>query len=631
MIRPLPQRGAVSLQLSSGGLMTGKSCRSTVRLSLIVALFVLLSLGLAGGVESAFAADPSPSPTAGKVTLRLGWTVDVENLNPFIGYGSSYEVWCLNYDFLVGYSAKDGSPQPEIAQSWETSANGKVWTFHIRHGVKWQDGKPLTARDVAFSLNYIVDNQLTSYSTYTRLIKQAEVVDDYTVRVTCTKPKANMLTMYLYVLPEHIWSKVDPKTVETSYKNAPPLIGSGPFQCVEWKKGEFVRMEANPDYWKGAPHVDEILFEFYTNPDVMTQDLRSGALDGATGLPAATFPGLQKDPNLLGIPYNVFTWDYLCFNCYQSPASKGNPVLRDVKFRQALAWAVDRKKCADLGYSGYAQPGTTIITPGKWPTDFNAHYTPTAAETIGFDLDKARQLLDAAGYRDTNGDGIRDYKRKPIRLRLNARTDSQSSQIQGKLITSWFREIGLKIDFTVIDPGALSDMLYSTTNGGNTYAPDYDMYLWDWGGYIDPGDTLSSFITDQIWSWNDPCWSNAEFDKLAAGQASELDKQKRLQMLYRMQDIFYVEEPYVVVDYPDTLEAINTAKWDGWTRFMGGPVFYSAFNMDSYLNLRPRAATTSSGGSGSTTVIIGGVVVAMLVVLLVAWVVRRGRSRSVEE
>lgn len=611
--------------------MAGQTSRNLVRVPLFLALFILLTLGLAGGVWNALASAVSPSPNAGKVTLRLGWTVDVENLNPFIGYGSSYEVWCLNYDFLVGYDAEDGSPRPEIAESWEISPDGKVWTFHIRKGVKWQDGEPLTARDVAFSLNYIVENQLDSYATYTKLVKRAEVVDDYTVRVVCSKPKANMLRMYVYVLPEHIWRKVDPKTIEVSYKNSPPLVGSGPFQCVEWKKGQYVRMEANPDYWKGAPHVDEILFEFYTNPDVMAQDLRSGALDGANGLPAATFPPIQKDPNLEGIPYNVLTWDYLCFNCYEDPASKGNPVLRDVKFRQALAWAVDRKKCADLGYSGYAQPGTTIITPGQWPADFDAHYQPTAQETIGFDLDKARQLLDEAGYRDADGDGVREYKGKPIRLRLNARTDSQSSQIQGKLITGWFRDIGLKIDFTVIDPGTLSDMLYATTNGGNTYAPDYDMYLWDWGGYIDPGDTLSSFITDQIWTWNDPCWSNAEFDRLAEEQYSELDTQKRLDLLYRMQQIFYVEEPYVVIDYPDTLEAVNTAKWDGWTRFMGGPAFYSQFNMDSYLNLRPKAAAAETAGPGTTTWLIVGVVLAALAIALVVWMLRRGRRRALEE
>ena len=192
---------------------------------------------------------------------------------------------------------------------------------------------------------------------------------------------------------------------------------------------------------------------------------------------------------------------------------------------------------------------------------------------------------------------MREHKGKPIRLRLNARTDSQASQIQGKLITGRFKDIGLAIDFTVIDPGALSDMLYATTDGGDTCAHDYDMYLWDWGGDMDPGDRLSSFITDQIWMWNDPCWSNAELDQLADEQYSELDTQKRLDMSYCMRRIFWVEAPYIVIGYPDSLEAVNTASWDGWTRFMGGPAWFSELNMDSYLNLKPKVVAAETPGA----------------------------------
>ena len=126
--------------------------------------------------------------------------------------------------------------------------------------------------------------------------------------------------------------------------------------------------------------------------------------------------------------------------------------------------------------------------------------------------------------------------------------------------------------------------------------------------------------------------SNSGFDQLAVEQYSELDPQKRLDLLYRMQQIFYVEAPYVVIDYPDTLEAVNTAKWDGWTRFMGGPAFYSQFNMDSYLNLRPKAGTAEIAVSESATwLIVAVAVLAVLVSALVVWMVRRGRGRALEE
>ena len=107
----------------------------------------------------------------------------------------------------------------------------------------------MTARDVAFTFNYIVDNKLLNLSTYTNGITGAEVIDDTHVKVTTSAPKANMLRMVVPILPEHIWSKVSGKEATTSYQNKPPIVGDGPFQLVEWKKGKFVRFEANPTYW----------------------------------------------------------------------------------------------------------------------------------------------------------------------------------------------------------------------------------------------------------------------------------------------------------------------------------------------------------------------------------------------
>jgi peptide/nickel transport system substrate-binding protein len=598
--------------------------------SIVLVLVVILVAALAGGVGSALAESESPSPGAGATTLRIGWVEDVDNLNPFIGYGSSYEIYSLNYDFLVGFDSEDGSPRPEIAESWETSDDGKVWTFHIREGVTWQDGEPLTAEDVAFTYNFIIENEFSAYITETTLIERAEVVDEYTVRMICSEPKANMLSMYVFLLPEHIWGEVDPETVEVSYKNSPPIVGSGPFQCVEYKKGDFVRMVANEEYWKGAPHVDEIIFEYYTNPDVMVQDLKSGKLDAANGIPAAQFPSVESDPELASVAFSLLTWDYLNFNCYDDDASQGHPALRDVEFRRALSWAVDRQKCADLGWGGYAEPGTTIVTPGDWPEDFPAHYEPTPEETFGFDLEKAGQLLDEAGYGDSDGDGLREYEGEPIELRLWARTDSTASQIQGKLIAGWFKEIGLTVEYSVLDIGALYDGLYATKDGGDTYAPDFDMYLWDWSGYIDPGQTLSFFVTDQIWNWNDPCWSNEEYDRLVEEQYSELDPEKRLAMLHRLQQIFYVEVPEVVIDYPQTLQAVDSVEWEGWVPFMGGALFYSAYNADTYLNVKPRVAVEEESGTPWWP-ILAGALTAVIVVGVVLRVVRRGRGHAVEE
>ena len=248
-----------------------------------VALLAIASvLALVQSAGSGKASASSPSPSAQKVTLRLGWNEGPLNLNPFIGYSASYEIWLLNYDVLVGIGS-DGLPSTEtgLAQSWETSADGKTWTFHLRSGVKWQDGEPLTAGDVAFTFNYIIKNEMSNV-VYLRGVKEAVALDDATLKVVCARPKANMLLtqIYIYVLPEHLWSKVDPKAAANTFRNPPPIVGSGPFQTVEFKKDEYVKMVRNPSYWGPRPAVDEIIFQYYTNSDTMVQDLRAAPSTG---------------------------------------------------------------------------------------------------------------------------------------------------------------------------------------------------------------------------------------------------------------------------------------------------------------------------------------------------------------
>jgi peptide/nickel transport system substrate-binding protein len=594
---------------------------------------LLLTAGLSWGIGASLAGgSPSPAASGGALKVQFGTTFDADNLNPFVGYsGTSYEIFHLNYDFLVGYKT-DLSPRPELATSWETSADGKVWTFHLREGVKWQDDQPFTAKDVVFTYTYIIKNNLTAFTSYTNNIKKVEALDDFTVKMTCSKPKANMLRLWIPILPEHIWSKVPGKRAGSDYVNKPPIVGTGPFQTVEVKKGGYIKLVKNPNYWvKDKPTIDELVIAIYQNADTMTQDLKTGTLDYALGIAAAQFKALAAEPSLTTNAANLRYFDELCMNCYESPNSLGNPVLRDPKFRQAISWAVDKQKIVDFAYGGYATVGQSIITPDV-PT---YAWSPTPAETFGFDLEKAKQMLDAAGYKDTNGDGVREYKGKPIDLRLWARSDDVASQNTGKLVSGWFTDIGLKITLQTLDSGAISDALYNYKDKGKTYAPDYDIYIWGWGEYVDPDYILNVFTTGQIEGWNDPIWSNAEYDKLYAQQAQTLDPAQRKPLVDKMQQIFYAEAPFVVTNYEQQLEAYNTDKWEGWTRVPkgSGPVALINDSIDTYLNLRPKvAAADAGGGSGSNSLIYVVVAVAVAVVAIGAvLLLRRGRGRAMEE
>jgi peptide/nickel transport system substrate-binding protein len=615
---------------------TREGARQGRRLCISLLLAAVVAFALAGVALASASSTPSPlsGGTGDKTSLHIGWVQEPDNLNPFIGIqGTDYLLWHLNYDFLVGFDAKTLEPKPELATKWEVSPDGKVWTFTIRSDATWHDGVPVTAKDVAFTFNYINENQLLNLSAYTDGITKAEAVDDTTVMIYTKAPKANILQMVVPILPEHIWNEVSGKAATTTYQNKPPIVGDGPFQIVEWQKGKFVRLEANPHYWGGAPKVDEVIFQLYTNPDTMSQDLKLGTIDGAINVPSAQFKQLGSEPGLAA--NNATSWQFieLGMNCYESPDSMGNPVLLDPEFRKAVNWAVDREKVVSVAMNGYATVGSTLIVPYS-----KYHWEPPADSLFTYDPAKANELLDAAGYKDVNGDGLRETKDgKKLSLRFYATADAPENQTAGKLIVGWLADVGIKLQFQVVDAGALIDAQYNYE--GDTYAPDWDMFIWYWTQDVDPQFMLSIYTPAQIEGWNDCLWTDPEYTKLNAQQSQTIDEAARKPIVDQMQQIFYDAAPYAILAYPFQLEAYNTAAWQGWVHVPGdatgeqqGAVLYSYNNIDTYRFVEQKTATIeNTATSSNTTLIIVIVVVVLIVVGAALLLLRRARGRSETE
>jgi len=603
---------------------------------LLLLALVLLG-GLTWGLATTFATSPPPSPSSGNVVLRLGWTEEPDNLNVFIGYqDTSYEIWALNYDTLFGAGDRN-QPTLNLVDQWPTTQNGgisdggKVWTMHIRSGVRFDDGTPLTAADVAFTYNYIIKNKLANLLNYVQGIETVTALNPTTVRFVCAHPMATgyMETYSIYILPKHIWEHVSPEAAVTSYGDKPPIIGSGPFETVGYVKGSYIKMVRNPYYWGRKPVIDTIYFEAYQNADTMVNDLEKGRLDGAWGIPVGEFKLLGSVKGVKAIAYPFYDWSYLEFNCYNQPSSLGNPVLRDPKFRQALNYAVDKQRLCALAYSGLATPATTIISPNTW-TNPDYHWQPPASAAYTLDLARASQMLTAAGYPLKNG--VRLNKQgKPIVLRLWATTDQPPCQIEAKLIAGWLQQLGLTIKLSVIDSGTLTADIYN--QHGTSWAPNFDLVVWWWTGYFDPGQTLNALTTPEIGNLDEPYWSDPQYDQLAVAQASAVDVQQRAKIIWQMQQVMYQQSPWIPLTYLDNLEAYNTTRWTGWTReFNGaGGAWELEGNDSSYLDLRPvTAATTSSSGSSATLVVVV-VVVVIVVGGATLVVVRRRHARRIED
>jgi len=241
-------------------------------------LVVLVALG-------ATAAASAQSDDDQKVVLTVGVTSSVfDSMSPLIGQTAfDYDVWNNQYETVTRKAAPDFATTPGLAESWDASNDGKTYTYHLREGLKWSDGEPLTADDIAFTINRGREESWLNYESWAGNLT-AKVIDDRTVEITSSVPDPKLPGLGdIYILPEHIWGKLDAD--EISKYPAEDGVGSGPFVLDEFKRGQYVRLRANPNYWEGQRPIDEIVFRIFNNPDAMV-----AALERARSTPRTTCP-----------------------------------------------------------------------------------------------------------------------------------------------------------------------------------------------------------------------------------------------------------------------------------------------------------------------------------------------------
>ena len=544
----------------------------------------LLAVSLLGGLGAALAESPSPSPSA-PVSLRVGWAEEPDTLSPYLSAArSSRFVWDLVYDTLVDYDAETLEAAPGLAASWDHSADGLVWTFTLRDGVRWQDGRPLTARDVAWTYSFALEHDVPLWREALAGVREVEAVDDQTVRIRCSRPKADLLDLRLPVLPEHVWGDVSAAEVLEGFGGAPPLVGSGAFRAVSWRPGQSLRLEANEAYWAGRPVVDEVVVRFYADGIALADDLEAGRLDGAWGVAATRFEDLDGGgrETVEAVQPDV---DVLVFNC--ADGSDGHPALLDPAVRSALSQTIDRERLAEEAYGPAGAPAGSLVPAGlaAGPIDYHRELPE---EATAQDPEGASAALDAAGYRDTDGDGRReDAVGRPLELRLLVRAASVEQVAAAGRISEWLTAVGVFVEVDEVDDATLAARVWRTVDGEPR--PDFDLLLWGWRGDVDPGFVLSTLTTSSIGTWNQAGWSSKAYDELFREQARTLDAVVRRDLVWRMQDMVAAEAPVVPLVYTRTLEAYDTRHWSGWTPSPGeGGGVVCGYQIDSYLRLRPQ-------------------------------------------
>ena len=390
------------------------------RLALVIVPCALL-LAVLMAVSAQSQDDNSGGGGGKKVVFSVGDPQGIDSMNPLIGVTvAAYEAWNIQYATLTDKAASDFHTIPGLAESWKGSKDGLTWTYKLRPGLKWSDGKPLTAEDIAWNVNTSRDEEWINHSA-TTVNLDATAKDDTTVVIKSKVPDPKLPTMDVYILPKHIWGKMS-ADARGKYA-ATDGVGSGPFVLDKFEKGQFARFKANKYYWGGKPAVDEVVLRKFNNPDTMVAALKTGEIDAAEDIPGAAFDQLAKDDSIQTVEGNQGAMSEIAINGGDG-LKKPHPALLDPRVRQAIAHAIDKKTLVARVLNGHGTPADTLSTSPdpKWTPDIPAD------QLYDFDLDKAKQILEDAGYKDTDGDGVREMPGggKPLNFTYMVRSDGET-------------------------------------------------------------------------------------------------------------------------------------------------------------------------------------------------------------
>jgi peptide/nickel transport system substrate-binding protein len=541
----------------------------------------------------------SPSVDAAEdpyIEYKVGTMSGVDTFNPFsMTSGTSWSVAHMMYEFLyaVGPQMQEC---PQLALSHEMSPDGLVWTYYLAEDSYFHDGVQVTAHDVAFTFNMIMNGgkQTALYKGYIEGIVSVVATGDYTVQMTLEEPKATMLGLIIPILPEHIWSDIEAdgviKTVEyfedTEYFPDGP-VGSGPLRLVEHSlTGDFVRLLAHEQYHQhegldtNRVNVDEVLLVIYENEQLMTADLQTGAIDAIDGVPPLVWETVLGYDYVEGQKPTAHILEEFGFNCASQewresinedtgepnfPDASTNYETCNLSVRRAMTMATDVPFIAEEIHQGLAVAADSLIPTATpfW------HYDVPDEEYYHFNIEAANELLNESGYHQFDGSdfgfaGVRENESSGARLEFDFYVirSIDIDELTAQQMQIWWEQIGVKVNIIRVSEGVLYGIWFNM---------EYDLFIWSWWPDVDPTFLLSVLTTDEIptshtdtTAWSDAFYSNPEYDQMYLDQQKLMDKDDRQAMVFEMQRIAYRDCPYICLVYPASLIAYRTDKFENF-------------------------------------------------------------------
>ncbi|WP_018755783.1 oligopeptide ABC transporter substrate-binding protein [Paenibacillus terrigena] len=455
---------------------------------------------------------------------------------------------------------------PNIA-SWTESPDHKTFKFTIKQGVKWHNGDELTVEDWKFALEVIAHKDYTGprYSNVEMIqgakeyhegkakeISGIKVIDPYNIEITVNKAAVNTLdNLWSSPMNKKYYEGVPVAKMDSSDQVRKNPIGLGPFKVKKIQPGEFVELERFDDYWQGKPYLDTIVYKVIDDK-LATSLLEKGEIDYMS-LPNSQYKEAEKLKNISLTKNDSLSYSYIGFSLghwdkKQEKVVMDKPKFADKRLRQAMYYAIDVPGMIDAFSNGL---GTPIYAP--MPTVSWAKIPDDQITKYAYDPEKAKQLLDEAGYKDVDGDGFReDPKGKKFTINFDAMQGSEIAEPRAQYILQMWKDVGLNAK---LNGGALKEfnLFYDTIQNDD---PSVETFMGAWGLASDPDP--SGLWTEKD-AWNFPRWVNAASDKLIADGIGEkaFDPEQRKQIYFEWQKLVNEEVPMIFLSAPQDVAAIN--------------------------------------------------------------------------
>ncbi len=520
---------------------------------------------------SACGGTSTSSGSGNHAILRVGTLYYIDTLNPFDGIETQDDTaYGMIFPQIVQYGP-GLTIQGDWAKSWTHTANGLIWTFHLRPG-KWSDGVPLTAKDAVWTIDTTLKygNGPTAYLAGVLYgVKSASAPNADTLVITYDKPVAAALSNLeqFFVLPEHIWAKHvgHNGTGLESYRpeQSLPMVSGGPYIISQYQEKGTTVFRPNPYFYGPRSHAAAVTLTYYTNPSSMIADLERGNIDFVDGVPYTIASTLkhQQGITLSVQPGNEVT--NLGFN--SNPLKPKNRELLNPTVKEALEYAIPRQQIIDIVFGGYAKPWANIMSA------FSGHagWLNPKVQPLPYDPAKANQILNSLGY-TMGSNGVREVPATNGKYAQAAHPMSYSVIVpddldfngnrQFLILQAAFKKVGVQLSET---PGGDGSQAYTLITNPNGKYLSADMYTWYWHPYIDPNFNLS-VVTRAQWNDNsDTGWNNATYDRWYVQQEQMLNVTQRRALVWKMEAYLAQQRPYIQLVDTDMI----TAHDDQWTGF----------------------------------------------------------------